>query len=57
MGHARATSSGVGRLGVEFADRFHARFDRASVVEQLPLAVEQRLGDPNELEERSGSAS
>ena len=46
-----ATSSGVGRLGVEFAERFLARFDRDAVRGRLPLAVEQRLGDPNVLDE------
>ncbi len=46
-----ATSSGVGRVGVDFADRFVARFDRDAVLGQLPLAAEQRLADPNVLEE------
>jgi aminoglycoside phosphotransferase (APT) family kinase protein len=46
-----ATSSGVGRLGVEFADRFLARFDRDAVLRHLPVAVRHRLADPNVLEE------
>ena len=46
-----ATSSGVGRLGVEFAEAFLACFDRDAVLRQLPLAAEQRLADPNVLEE------
>lgn len=46
-----ATSSGVGRLGVDFAERFVAHFDRDAVRGRLPLAVEQRLGDPNVLDE------
>ncbi len=46
-----ATSSGVGRLGVEFADRFLAHFDRDAVLRHLPLAVERRLADGNVLDE------
>ncbi|HZT93735.1 MAG TPA: phosphotransferase [Gaiellaceae bacterium] len=46
-----ATSSGVGRLGTEFADRFLACFDRDEVFRQLPLAAERRLADPNVLDE------
>jgi aminoglycoside phosphotransferase (APT) family kinase protein len=46
-----ATSSGVGRLGVEFAERFLARFERDVVLAQLPPAAERRLADPNVLDE------
>jgi tRNA A-37 threonylcarbamoyl transferase component Bud32 len=46
-----ATSSGVGRLGVDFAERFLASFDREAVTRHLPLAAEQRLADPNVFEE------
>lgn len=46
-----ATSSGVGRLGAEFAERFLACFDRASVEPLLPTAIERRLADPNVFDE------
>lgn len=46
-----STSSGVGRLGVEFAERFSAYFDRDRVLRHLPAAVERRLADPNVLDE------
>jgi aminoglycoside phosphotransferase (APT) family kinase protein len=46
-----ATSSGVGQLGVEFAERFLACFDREAVLPHLPPAAEQRLADPNVLDE------
>jgi aminoglycoside phosphotransferase (APT) family kinase protein len=46
-----ATSSGVGRLGVEFAERFLECFDRDGVVRHLALAAEQRLADKNVLDE------
>jgi streptomycin 6-kinase len=46
-----ATSSGVGQLGVEFVERFLPRFDREAVIPHLPLAAEQRLADPNVLDE------
>ena len=46
-----ASSSGVGRLGAEFSDRFLACFDREAVLARLPRAVERRLADPNVLDE------
>jgi aminoglycoside phosphotransferase (APT) family kinase protein len=46
-----ATSSGVGRLGLEFVDRFLSHFDRDELRPHLLVAAEHRLVDPNVLDE------
>lgn len=46
-----ATSSGVGRLGLGFVERFLPHFDREELLGQLPAAAELRLADPNLFEE------
>jgi aminoglycoside phosphotransferase (APT) family kinase protein len=42
-----ATSSGVGRLGLDFAEAFLGHFDRDAALRHLRLAAEHRLADEN----------
>jgi aminoglycoside phosphotransferase (APT) family kinase protein len=46
-----ATSTGLGRLGSAFTERFLAQFDRDELLRVLPAAAEYRLADANVTEE------